>query len=118
VTKGDLLAGSLPTDGASVTGRVDPASLAAEDGLDHGSSPVERAALDIADDLMAGNKREADYVLEIPGAAAIQGGEVGTADPRQPRSDPHPTGTGQVERIDLDELERADSDALARPGER
>src|ERR1039458_7537029 len=41
---------------------------------------VQRATLDIADDFVTGNERKADDVLEIAGAATIQGRKIGAAD--------------------------------------
>ena len=67
---------------------------------------------------MTRDEREAHDVLEVAGAAAVQGGEVGAADTGEPRSDPYPVRTRHLERLRLDELERADADALARADER
>jgi len=115
VTKGDPFAGALATGGASRARWVDPASFAAEHRLDHCPPAVQRAALDVADDLVARNKGEADDLLEVARAATIQSGEVGAADSREPGPDPHPARTGNLERVNLDELERADTDSLPDP---
>ena len=93
---------------------LDAARLAAEHRLDHGPSARQGAALHVADDLVAGNEREADEVLEVARAAAVQGGEVRAADAGQAGPDPHPAGARELGRLQFEELERADTDAPAR----
>jgi len=117
VTKGDSFAQALPTRRTSRALRLDPAGLTTEHWFDHRTAPVEGAAFYVAHDLVARDEREAHDVVEVTGAAAVQSGEVRAADTGEPRSDPYPVGTRHFELLQLDELERANADALARADE-
>ena len=109
----DLLARALAPGCAGRAAWIDAAGLAAEHGLDHDTASVESASLDVADDLMAGSERKAHDLLEVAGASTVQGGEVGAADAGQSGADANPVGTGHLGSLDLDELERTDTDAFS-----
>ncbi len=113
VAEGDPLARALATRGAARARGVDPAGRAAEHRFDDGPSPLEGAGVHVADHLVARDEGEADDLLEVPGAAAVQGGEVGAADAGQAGPHVDPARTGEGERLELDQLERAHAHALA-----
>jgi hypothetical protein len=117
MTEGDPLARAFPTGSASRAGRLDPASFTTEDRLDHRSPPVQRTSLHVADDLMTGDEGEADDVVEVARAPAVQRGEIRAADPGEAGPDSYPAGARHLELLEFDELERADADALPRADE-
>ena len=85
-TVGSIPRASQPSTGSTTTRR-----------------PSSAPPFDVADDLVAGNEREADDVLEVAGAATVQGREVRAADPGQPGPDPHPGRAGELDGVELDE---------------
>jgi hypothetical protein len=113
MTEGDPLARAFPTGCACRAARLDPASFTTEDRLDHNSPPVQRTSFHVADDLVTGDEGEADDVVEVARTPAVQRGEIRAADPGEAGPDPNPAGPRHLELFDLDELERAYSDALS-----
>ena len=117
MAKGDPLTSSLAARGASWAEGLDPAGFTAEHGLEYGSPPVEGPPLDIANDLMAGHEGKADDVLEVAGAATVQGGEIGATDAGEAGTEPHPSRSRKIEGVDLDQFQRSDTHTFARADE-
>ena len=83
---------------------AEAAGLVAEDRLQHDA----RAVVELADDLVAGDEREAHPVVEVRRGVALDHRQVGPADPGQPGADAVPAGTRQLRRIDVGVLQRSD----------
>ncbi len=94
----------------AVTGRgalergAEAAGLVAEDRLEHDAGAV----VELADDLVAGDEREAHPVVEVRRGVALDHRQVGPADPGQPGADAVPAGTRQLGRVDVGVLQRPD----------
>ncbi len=107
---------------APVALRLDVSGRAPEHGLDH--HPVagcDGAAVVVVavggghgDDFVAGHEGEADQVLEVARAAAVEGREVGSTDAREQRPQREPFGAGQVGRIAVEETEGTNPGPAAR----
>ena len=97
VAEADALAVVDPSVGARRAHRADAAGDAAEDGHDDGALPV----VEVAHDLVARGERERHDRLEPARRRAVDGRQVGAADARQARPQPHPAGAGQLGRVDV-----------------
>ncbi len=71
----------------------------------------------MANDLMAGHEGKADDVLEVAGAATVQGGEIGATDAGEAGTEPHPSRSRKIEGVDLDQFQRSDTHTFARADE-
>ena len=80
--------------------------------------PVVAVVGDHAHDLVAGDEGEADEVLEVARAPAVEGGEVRAADSCEKRP-PHrcQSGSGQFGRFGVDEPQRPDRGRASRAGD-
>ncbi len=108
-----------PAGGA---GRLDPACCASEHRLQHDPAPrgqhcavrADGVLGDRADDLVARHEGERHDVLEVARTAAVQGGEVGTADARQHGIDVHPPLGWHGRCVALDQPQRPHPCAASR----
>src|SRR5207302_42710 len=94
VAEGDALAPVRLPGLAPTAHRRHAADLAGEDRDQHHSGAV----VEVTDHLVTGRERERDDGLEVPRRVPVDGGEVGTADSREPGTDTDPAvrGSGRL----------------------
>ena len=79
---------------------------------------VGPAGVENTDHLVAGHEGKADHVLEVPGAAPVERGQVRPADPREQRSEVEPVVGRELRLLGVEQLQGSDPGFASGAGDR